>query len=120
LQGQGLASVLIVVGEDQFIVIYEDGIYEGIDDFLSVIEVVDIAVLILADPFHNFFFGELTALQLQLQDACFQRIPLGFQILQTLFGCFGDDAKALYYSSSCYAKSTAIRFARFLCPRSSL
>jgi len=120
LQGQGLGAVLIVVDENQFIVIYEDRIYKSVDDLFSVIEIIDIAVLILADPFHDFFFGKLTALQLQLQDACFQRIPLGFQILQTLFGCFGDDAKALYYSSSCYAKSTAIRFARFLCPRSSL
>ena len=64
MQGQGLGSVLVVVGEYQFIVIYEDRIHEGIDDFLSVIEIVDIAVLVLADPFHDFFFGELAPLQL--------------------------------------------------------
>ena len=33
-------------------------LYKSVDDFLSVIEIVDIAVLILADPFHNFFLGD--------------------------------------------------------------
>jgi Na+/H+ antiporter NhaB len=68
LQGQGLGAVLIVVGEDQFIIIYKDGIYESIDDFFSVIKIVDVAVLIFTDPFHDLFLGKLTALQLQLQD----------------------------------------------------
>ena len=64
MQGQGLGAVLVVVGEDQFIVIYEDGIYKIIDDFFSVIKIVDIAVLIFTDPFHDLFLGKLTALQL--------------------------------------------------------
>ena len=64
MQGQGLGAVLVIVGEYQFIVIYEDGIYESIDDFFSVIKVIDIAVLVFADPFHDLFLGKLTALQL--------------------------------------------------------
>ena len=64
MQGQGPSSVLVVVGEDQLIVIYKDGVYKSVDNFFSVIEVIDIAVLILADPFYDLFLGELTALQL--------------------------------------------------------
>ena len=81
MQGQGFGAVLIVVGEYQFIVIYKDGVYECVDDFFSVVKVVDIAVLILADPFHDFFLGELAAFQLQLQDTSLQRIPLGLRTL---------------------------------------
>lgn len=64
MQGQGLSSVLVVVGENQFIVIYKDGVYESVDNFFSVIEVIDIAILVLADPIHDLFLGELAALQL--------------------------------------------------------
>ena len=49
MQDQGLGAVLVIVGEYQFIVIYEGGIYESIDDFFSVIKVIDIAVLVFAD-----------------------------------------------------------------------
>ena len=64
MQGQGLGAVLIVVGENQFIVIYKDGVYESVDDLFSVVKVIDVAVIILADPFHDLFLGELAALQL--------------------------------------------------------
>ena len=46
MQSQSLSSVFAVIGKDQLVRIYEDGIYKAIDDFFFVIEVIDVAVLI--------------------------------------------------------------------------
>ena len=93
MQSQHLTAVFVVVGKYQLVIVNIDGVHKSIDDFLSIIRVIDVAVLVFADPFHNLLLRKTAPLQLQLRNAFFQRFSLSLQILQTLLGRICDDAK---------------------------
>lgn len=54
-----MTAVLIVVGENQFVIVHIDGIYKSINDFPPVIKAVDITVLIPADSINDFFLSHI-------------------------------------------------------------
>ena len=94
MQGQSLAAVFIIVGQNQFVIVDKNGIHESIDDFSAIIRVVDIAILVATDPVHDFFLGEFPTFQLKLGNAAPEGVSLLFQFLQAFSGRIRKDALA--------------------------
>ena len=56
IKSEGLRAVLVIVGEEKFIIVYIHRVNKDIDDLLLKAMVVNVSVLESTDPFDDFFF----------------------------------------------------------------